>query len=71
MLGNRRDPAALPSLSDALRDPDPIVRGHAAWAIGRIEPRHTALATALRNEDDTRVRAELEHALAGGAQSDE
>ncbi len=71
VLGNRRDPAALPSLSDALRDPDPIVRGHAAWAIGRIEPRHTALATALRNEDDTRVRAELEHALAGGAQSDE
>jgi len=37
VLGNRRDPAALPALRKALDDDDPVVREHAAWAVGRIE----------------------------------
>src|SRR5262249_47992840 len=37
VLGNRGDPAALPALREALEDPDPVVREHAAWAIERIE----------------------------------
>jgi epoxyqueuosine reductase len=36
-LGNRHDASALPRLARALRDdPDALVRGHAAWAIGEI-----------------------------------
>jgi epoxyqueuosine reductase len=37
VLGNRRDPAALPTLRRATEDADPVVREHAWWAIGRIE----------------------------------
>ncbi|MBZ5638693.1 MAG: tRNA epoxyqueuosine(34) reductase QueG [Acidobacteriia bacterium] len=37
VLGNRRDPRALPTLREKLSDPDPMVRSHAEWAIGRIE----------------------------------
>lgn len=34
VLGNRRDPAAIPALEAAVRhDPDPVVREHAAWAL--------------------------------------
>jgi len=36
VLGNRRDPRALPALGAALRDPDPMIRSHAGWAIRRI-----------------------------------
>jgi epoxyqueuosine reductase len=35
-LGNLGDPCAIPALTHALADPDPLVRGHAAWALGRI-----------------------------------
>ena len=64
VLGNRGDDAALPALQQALGDDDAIVRGHAAWAIGRIDARHPALAFALARETDARVRAELEAAQA-------
>ena len=40
-LGNSRDPQALPVLKRALRDPDPLVREHSAWAIQQIQ-RHRA-----------------------------
>ncbi len=39
VLGNRRDPAALPPLRRARDDADPVVRDHARWAIARIEGR--------------------------------
>jgi epoxyqueuosine reductase len=65
VLGNRGDPGALPALAQALADPDPLVRSHAAWAIGRIEPRNSALQTARAREDDAAVRAEIDAALAG------
>ena len=35
-LGNLGDPAAGPVLADALSGGDELVRGHAAWALGRI-----------------------------------
>jgi epoxyqueuosine reductase len=59
VLGNRRDEKALGPLLTALGDEDPVVRGHVAWAIGRIDARHPALARALTRETDARVRAEL------------
>ncbi|MGE3174204.1 MAG: tRNA epoxyqueuosine(34) reductase QueG [Planctomycetota bacterium] len=66
-LGNRGDPAALPALVAALDDADPVVRGHAAWAIGRIERRHPALDARRRTETDAQVRRELDAALGGDA----
>ena len=35
-LGNSRDKGAVPPLIDALRDRKPLVRGHAAWALGEL-----------------------------------
>ncbi len=35
-LGNSGDRAAVPALTLALFDIEPLVRGHAAWALGRI-----------------------------------
>jgi epoxyqueuosine reductase len=35
-LGNTGDPAAEPALREALSDPEPIIRGHSSWALGRI-----------------------------------
>jgi epoxyqueuosine reductase len=65
-LGNRGDAAALPALATALADPDPVVRGHAAWAIGRIDRRHPELDRARMREQDAQVLDEIEAALAGG-----
>jgi epoxyqueuosine reductase len=38
VLGNRRDPIAVPALVVVALNAgaDPVVRGHAAWALGRI-----------------------------------
>jgi epoxyqueuosine reductase len=41
-LGNVGDESALPALTRALQDPEPLVREHAAWAITRIRARHPA-----------------------------
>ena len=35
-LGNLGDERSEPALSSALREAEPLVRGHAAWALGRI-----------------------------------
>ena len=61
-LGNSDNPAAVGPLQAALRDPEPLIRGHAAWALGRLA--HTAsLTTALDCEQDVSVRQELLTAL--------
>jgi len=65
-LGNGLDRAHVPALGEALRgDPHPGVRGHAAWALGRIgSPRARALlAGCLTGESDPWVRAEIAAAL--------
>jgi epoxyqueuosine reductase len=65
-LGNLRDPRAVPALLRALDDLDAIVRGHAAWALGRIggSDAAQALAGRLDAESDQAVRREMEQALA-------
>jgi epoxyqueuosine reductase len=68
-LGDRRSVAPLArSLSS---DPDPLVRGHAAWALGRIggsAPRR-ALAQAAEQESSEEVLAEIRAALDSGGAS--
>ncbi len=66
-LGNRHDARDVPALTQALeRDPDPIVRGHAAWALGRFvgnTDAYSALQRALENEEDFSARREIELSL--------
>jgi epoxyqueuosine reductase len=60
-LGNWGDPAAIPALARAVHDAEPLIRGHAAWALGRIATgeAHRALAQARDTETDPWVREEL------------
>ena len=64
-LGNSGDPAAIPALIQALADPEPVVRGHAAWALARIggEQATQSLQEAEKIEDDPGVLAEIRAAL--------
>jgi epoxyqueuosine reductase len=69
-LGNVGDASCLPALDAALREDDhPLVRGHAAWALGRLVARVPApeargrLNAALRVEQDESVREELQAAI--------
>jgi epoxyqueuosine reductase len=68
-LGNIRSFEAVPALVRALGDEEPLVRGHAAWALGRIGSRQAtdALKGRLQVEDDSEVRMELENAAAEAA----
>jgi epoxyqueuosine reductase len=65
-LGNIGDPVAIPALIEALGDAEPLVRGHAAWALGQLggPQAHAALAAALVSDADPSVRAEVQQALA-------
>jgi len=69
-LGNARDPAAVPALAEALADADPLVRAHAAWALGRISGERACdhLRRRAGCERDPEVREEIRLALldAGG-----
>ncbi len=64
-MGNRRESRYVGPLADALREGEPLVRGHAAWALGRIggEKACGALAEALATEEDEWVLAEARGAL--------
>jgi epoxyqueuosine reductase len=64
-LGNLKDARAIPALTRALADGDPIVRGHAAWALGQIggPNAQAALRARLANEDDAEVGEEIRQAL--------
>jgi len=65
-LGNWGAPEAVPVLAAALSDSEPLVRGHAAWALGRVRTAEAreALLSALERERDPFVREELDLALA-------
>ena len=65
-LGNRRGAEDVPALSEALGHAEPTVRGHAAWALGRIGGvrAHAALLAARAREADAGVFDEIERALA-------
>jgi epoxyqueuosine reductase len=64
-LGNSGSPRAVPALVSALLDHEPLVRGHAAWALGRIGGAEalTALQARLKTEVDSDVRDEIEQAI--------
>ncbi len=72
-LGNSGNPAAIPALIEALNGEPALVRGHAAWALGRLGgvDAEAALAARAEVEDDASVREEIGLALAevdgGGA----
>ena len=64
-LGNSRDGRAVPYLVEALEDRKPLVRGHAAWALGRLggDAAREALTRHLDVEGDAWVREEVDLAL--------
>ncbi|MGD2058681.1 MAG: tRNA epoxyqueuosine(34) reductase QueG [Anaerolineales bacterium] len=65
--GSSRFIAALVSLVQ--QDPEPLVRGHAAWALGQIKTPETeaALRAALQSETEPGVIGEIKNALSSGA----
>jgi epoxyqueuosine reductase len=65
-LGNSDNPEAVAPLADALGDPEPLVRSHAAWALGRLSgpAARRALEAARRRESDADALAELDAARA-------
>jgi epoxyqueuosine reductase len=64
-LGNSGSSEAVPPLEEALRDASPLVRSHAAWALGRIADKRTAriLESARAKEQHPAVFEEIEFAL--------
>ncbi len=75
-LGNWGRREAVPALARALDDPEPLIRGHSAWALGQILARvgipgdggfevAEALLFRLSVEKDPWVEEELELALRG------
>ncbi len=70
-LGNWGSSDAVPALSIALNDHEPLVRGHAAWALGRIRTRDATrfLSARLEAEPDGWVREEIALALDAAAGS--
>jgi epoxyqueuosine reductase len=65
-LGNRPTPEAVGALVRGLEDPEPLVRGACAWALGRFNSPAAvqALRRRLEAELDAAVRAELAAAVA-------
>jgi epoxyqueuosine reductase len=66
-LGNLSNPSALLALTQLLEtNPEPLVRGHAAWAIGQIKGEQTIaiLVTAASQEKDPYVLQEIKNAMA-------
>jgi epoxyqueuosine reductase len=64
-LGNSKSREAIPALSHALDDEEPLVRGHAAWALGQIgsRPAIAALRGRLQIENDPEVHGEIDDAI--------
>lgn len=65
-LGNQPAPANLAALTAALHDPEPLVRQHAAWALGRFgtDEAAAALRQHAQTETDPAVLGEVREALA-------
>lgn len=61
VLGNRGDENAIPALVEALGDPSPMIRGTAAWALGKFDQdsARQALQSALASERDEEVLKEI------------
>jgi epoxyqueuosine reductase len=65
-LGNSGSPETVDVLSGCLEDESPVVREHAAWALGRIggAAAHRVLDNAFADEQSPEVRREISLALA-------
>ena len=66
VAGNARDESAIPLLAELLlSDPEPVVRAHAAWALGQIPGREAKalLLAAADHETDIIVQREINLAL--------
>jgi HEAT repeat protein len=68
-LGNQGDEAAVSSLRSGLFDPDPLIRSHSAWSLGRVGSTSAvaALRQALSAETDQDVIDEIGAALAAAS----
>lgn len=68
-LGNVGGPQAEPTLLEVLSDEDPVIRGHAAWALGRLGTgaARRALEKAGQRETDSLVRREITLSLEADA----
>ena len=66
VLGNQRAAECVPALVLGLNDGEPLVRGAAAWALGKIggDMATAALAARREVEDDIDVTIEIDAALA-------
>ena len=64
-IGNWGEPRAIPALKDALTDDEPLVRSHAAWALGKIggDTAKQILQTRLTIETEQEVITEIQNAL--------
>jgi epoxyqueuosine reductase len=64
-LGNWGGREAVPALAAALEDEEPLIRGHAAWALGRVSlpESRRRLAQRLGVEQDPSVKEELRSSL--------
>ena len=64
-IGNTGDTAYIPDLAQALRDPEELVRGYAAWALGRIggNQARQILETSLAHETSEFATKETKAAL--------
>jgi epoxyqueuosine reductase len=65
-LGNLNDPKAVPALTQAIMtDHEPLVRAHAAWALGWIgnQQARTTLEKAAGTENDMMVKLEIQISL--------
>ena len=65
-IGNEGNPEHIPVLQRAMEDPEELVRGYTAWALGRIGGAKTRaiLETHLKNEASNFVTDEIEAVLA-------
>lgn len=63
-LGNTGDPDHIPILDRAMENPEALIRGYAAWALGRIGGRKavSVLESRLKREDSKYVKTEIEAA---------
>ncbi len=65
-LGNQPDSGNIPALADVLEnEPEPLIRSHAAWALGRIATQvaRKTLEIRLLVETEPIVRMEIQQAL--------
>lgn len=68
-MGNSANPAFIPALLESLNDPEPLIRGHAVWALERLYPHKRegdipgALAYLSATETDPNVLEEIELTL--------